>query len=333
LAFQDSNIHPLFSVLKRASGSKHKKSEDMCDEPSVPKWNATGSRVGAVAGQARVARPIAPARRGRMRLFDQVDSGSVDKRELQLAVFSLAIIAVLVAGLAVVMYPTLESHPIIFSATTLRVSFFGFCGLSVLLLGYLLDRQVTVRRLRREIARAEEKYRELHRQVGKDLLHTLPGMSHFQDRLTMEFRRAVNTRDALSIMVIRLTPNPDVTVPSDVIATLGDAAKAILRKLRREDSLYHFKEGAFGVILPGVTVQNARMVGTRITEGLQDVSGVVARFAHDVKIFNYPQHAATASELEKAVRSLLPEMMTEPSLEETFEGSKTGASTIEGLTN
>jgi GGDEF domain-containing protein len=258
-----------------------------------------------------------------MRIFDRVDSNSVDKREFQLAIFSLAIIAVLIAGLAVLMYPSVESHPIIFSAGTMRVAFFGFCGLSVLVLGYLIDRQITVRRLRREITRAEERYRELHRQVGKDLLDTLSKMSHFQDRLIMEFRRAVNTRDTLSVMVIRLTPNPNLSNPSDVTAALGDAAKAILRKLRREDSLYHFAEGSFGIILPGVSVQNARMVSARITESLQDVSGSLDRFTNDVKIFNYPQHAATASELEQAVRSLLPsELVSEPSLAESFEASR-----------
>lgn len=259
-----------------------------------------------------------------MRLFDQVDPKSVEKRDFQLAVFSLSIIAVMIAGLAVLMYPTVDSHPIIFSARTLKIFFFGFCGLSVLLLGYLIDRQITVRKLRREIRQAEERYRELHRQVGKDLLDTLSGMSHFQDRLTMEFRRAVNARDTLSIMVIRLKINPNITNPAEATAAKGDAVKAILRKLRREDSLYNFAEGAFGVMLPGVNVQNARIVSGRITEGLQDVSGAIDRFSHDIKIFNYPQHAATASELEKAVRALLPaEMVSEPSIAESFEASKT----------
>jgi GGDEF domain-containing protein len=255
-----------------------------------------------------------------MRLFDRVDSNTVEKREFHLAVFSLSVIAVLVAGLAVLMYPTVEGHPVVFSARTLQISFFGFCGLSVLLLGYLLDRQITVRKLRRQVKQAEERYRELHRQVGRDLLQTLPGMNHFQDRLSMEFRRAVNTRDTLSVMVVRLKPNETFINHSEPTAAMGDAVKAITRKLRREDSLYHFSDGAFGILLPGVSVQNARIVASRITEGLQDVSGAIDRFTHDVKIFNYPQHAATASELENAVRGLLPaEMVSEPLLAEAFE--------------
>jgi GGDEF domain-containing protein len=255
-----------------------------------------------------------------MRLFDRVDSTSVDKRELQLAAFSLSIITVLVAGIATLMYPSIESHPILFSVRTLKISFFGFCALSLLLLGYLIDRQIVVRRLRRKIRQAELRYTELHRQVGKDLLAALAGMNHFQDRLSMEFRRAVNLRDALSVVVVRLSPNPNVVNSAEVTAALGDAVKAITRKLRREDSLYHFSEGIFGVMLPGVSVQNARIVTARLTESLNDVSGAVDRFTSEVKIFNYPQHAATASELESAVRSLLPaELVSEPSIAAAFE--------------
>jgi GGDEF domain-containing protein len=254
-----------------------------------------------------------------MRLFDRVDSTSVEKRELQLAIFSVLVIAVLVAGLAILMYPAIESHPVVFSARTLKISFFGFCGLSLLLLVYLIDRQIVVRRLRREIREAEARFTELHTQTGRDLLGALSGMNHFQDRLAMEFRRAVNLRDALSVMVVRLTPNDSLFNRAEITAAFGDAVKAISRKLRREDSLYHFSEGIFGVMLPGVSVQNARIVAARLTEGLNDVSGASDRFKHDVKIFNYPQHAATASELERAVRALLPaEMMSEPSLADSF---------------
>ncbi|MGD0962515.1 MAG: hypothetical protein ABSA57_01285 [Candidatus Acidiferrales bacterium] len=255
-----------------------------------------------------------------MRLFDRVDSTSIDNREFHLAVFSLSIITILVAGIAILMYPAIESHPVLFSVRTLKISFFGFCALSLLLLGYLTDRQIVVRRLRREIRRAEARYTELHRQAGKDLLGALAGMNHFQDRLTMEFRRAVNLRDTLSVVVIALTPTPNLVNPAEITAALGDAVKAITRKLRREDSLYHFSEGVFGILLPGVSVQNARIVGTRLADSLKDVSGAVDRFGHHVQIFNYPQHAATASELENAVRALLPaESVSEPLIAEAFE--------------
>lgn len=255
-----------------------------------------------------------------MRLFDRVDSATVEKREFQLTVFSLSVIGVLVAGVAILMYPTISSHPIVFSERTAKIFFFGFCGLSLLLLGYLIDRQIVVRRLRREILQAQARYSELHRQAGRDLLNTLSGLNHFQDRLVMEFKRAVNCRDTLSVMVIRLTATANLTSAAETTGALGDAVKALSRKLRREDSLYHFSSAIFGIILPGVTVPEARIVANRLAEGLSDAAGVMDRFTHDVKIFNYPQHVATASELEGAVRSLLPaELISEPALAEAFE--------------
>lgn len=255
-----------------------------------------------------------------MRLFDRVETATIERREIQLTIFSLSVIAVLVLGVAILMYPTISSHPIIFSERTSRVFFFGFCALSLLLLGYLIDRQIVVWRLRREVMQAQARYTELHRQAGRDLLDTLSGLNHFQDRLMMEYKRAVNLRDTLSVMVVRLTPTPALSNPAEITAALGDAVKALSRKLRREDSLYHFSSGIFGILLPGVKVQDARIVANRLAEGLSDVAGAVDRFTHEEKIFNYPQHAATASELESAVRSLLPPgMMSEPSLADAFE--------------
>src|ERR1700744_4800743 len=107
-----------------------------------------------------------------MNLFHRVEQSSVDRREFQLAVFSLAIIAVLIVEVAVLMYPTIMSHQMIFSERTSQVFFFGFCALSVLLMGYLIDRQIVVRRLMREVLRAQARYTELHQQAGSDLLQT-----------------------------------------------------------------------------------------------------------------------------------------------------------------
>ena len=73
----------------------------------------------------------------------------------------------------------------------------------------MIDRQIVVRRLRREIQEAQARYTELQYRTGEDLLRALAGMNHFQDRLVMEFKRAVTMRDTLSVMVITLTPSKD----------------------------------------------------------------------------------------------------------------------------
>ena len=86
-----------------------------------------------------------------MRVFDRVDSATAEKREFQLGVLSLVCIAVLGAGMALLMYPNVTEHPVYFSERTTKILFFGFCGLCLLLFGYLLNRQLVVRRLRREV--------------------------------------------------------------------------------------------------------------------------------------------------------------------------------------
>jgi GGDEF domain-containing protein len=242
-----------------------------------------------------------------MRLFDHVDYATVEKREFQLTILSLVSIVILGAGLAILMYPNVTTHPVFFSTATTRILFFGFCGLCLLLFGYLLDRQIVVRKLRREIMQAQAQYSELHGQAGRDLLETLAGMNHFQDQLMMEFKRAAASSDGLSVLVVRLTPAPSLTSPLDINGALGDAAKTMSRKLKKEDSLYHFSAGAFGILLPGVKVPDARLLAARLSDGLNDAAGAVNRFTSDIKLFNYPQNAATARELETAVLSLLPE--------------------------
>ena len=77
-----------------------------------------------------------------MRVFDQVDPQRVERRELQLTILSLTVNAILAAGAALLMYPTISAHPVIFGELTSRVFFFGFCILSVLLVGYLFDRKI-----------------------------------------------------------------------------------------------------------------------------------------------------------------------------------------------
>src|SRR5215469_6286476 len=93
-----------------------------------------------------------------MRVFDQVDPQRVERRELQLTMLSLFVNVILAAGAALLMYPTISAHPVIFGATTSRAMFVGFCALCVLPVGYLFDRQIVVRRLHNEIAQQHLKY-------------------------------------------------------------------------------------------------------------------------------------------------------------------------------
>jgi hypothetical protein len=89
-----------------------------------------------------------------------------------------------------------------------------------------------------------------------------------------------------------------------------------MRKLRGEDSMYLFSPGVFCIVLPGVTAQNAYLIAGRLTEGLQDASGLYSRFSFRLQVFNYPEHAKSARQMEEAVRPFMPKHSA-PALEET----------------
>src|SRR5216683_2757242 len=75
----------------------------------------------------------------------------LERRELQLTIIAAVFVFVLASGLAIFMYPLVFVHPDIANRWTLRVAFFGFCALTLLFIGYLLERQSTVRKLKQQI--------------------------------------------------------------------------------------------------------------------------------------------------------------------------------------
>lgn len=242
-----------------------------------------------------------------MRLFDRVSPEHIESRELQLILLACAAIVVLAAGLALLMYPAVFSQDLVLSGRTVRIAFFGFCGLSVLLVGYLLDRQFTISRLRRAIAQQRTRAVEVRRQASADLLKTLPNLSAFQDRLPMEYRRAASTEEPFSILMIVIHASSSPLDAEEGLSLFGDATKAVARKLREQDSIYLFCQGYLGVILPAVDVVQARQIAARLTEGLSDAAGLHNRFAFEVHIVSYPEQGASAQELQQAVCSFLPD--------------------------
>jgi GGDEF domain-containing protein len=252
-----------------------------------------------------------------MRLFDRIDPGTLDRRELQLWLLAVATIIILAAGMALLMYPAVFSDPVILTGSTMRKAFFGFCGLSILLLGYLLDRHFVVRQLRRQLIEEQLRNIALRHQASADLLNTLPEFSHFQDRLPMEIRRATSTQQPLSLLITCLKPSRELTDEGEIAAAFGDAAKAMIRRLRREDSIYLLAPGVFGILLPGAPSNVAFRVADRLGEGLHDASGASDRFSFEVRVVNYPEHTATAWDMEQAVRTFFSEhRLKPPGLEE-----------------
>jgi GGDEF domain-containing protein len=242
-----------------------------------------------------------------MHFFDRIPSTGLEHREMHLILTASFAIIVLAGGLVLVMYP------VVFSSAAppnrvLSIAFIGFCILSVLLTGYLIDCQRTIQKLRSQIT--EDQLRSSHalRKASADLLEALPNLESYLDRMPMEFKRAVSAKYELTVLVVTIYLHTALDNSADADAALGDAAKAICGKLREQDSTYLFVAGHFGAILPGIGVPIAKQICSRVAEGLTDAAGAANRFTFKIDALSYPEQASSARDLELAVSRLLPEI-------------------------
>jgi len=240
-----------------------------------------------------------------MAVFDKIDPKSLERRAWQLWVLALTTILVVATGLALMMYTVVFSKPVGVTGHAFVSLFTGYCVLMLLLIGYLYDRQLVIRQLRRRISEEEKQIMYLQREVRANFLETLPGVAHFQDRLAMEYRRASRAEQPISLLIVGVKPSPGVDSPTDVTTVFGDAAKALARKLRGEDSIYHFEAGVFGILLPRVPTTIAHRVMEQLEQSLQDAAGPDSRFTFEMQMTNYPENAASAREMEQTVRDFL----------------------------
>jgi GGDEF domain-containing protein len=234
-------------------------------------------------------------------------SADLERREFQLSLFACSAIVALAGGLALLMYPAVFSSREYSPTTAPRIAFFGFCALSCLLVAYIVDRQLTIHRLRDQMALDRKASSESLRQASADLLSTMPNFNTFEDRMTMEFRRAAAAELKLSVLVISVKLHAAFSEPSLGMSALGDAAKAVSRKLREQDSIFILRSAFFGVILPGVGQAGVQPISARIAEGLSDAAGASDRFSFKIDAISYPEQTSSAHDLELIVSGWLPE--------------------------
>jgi GGDEF domain-containing protein len=242
-----------------------------------------------------------------MKPNEQKSSEDLERREFQLSFFASLSILVLAGGIALLMYPVVFSNHEYSPTRGMRIGYFGFCALSCLLVAYILDRQQTIHRLRVELAMDRKRLSEALKQASSDLLSAMPTFNTFEDRLTMEFRRAAAAELKLSVLVIAIKLKDAYSEPTLATSALGDAAKAVTRKLREQDSLFILRPAYFGVILPGADQSGARRVVAKITESLPDAAGVSERFTFKIESISYPEQTSSAHDLELVVSGWLPE--------------------------
>jgi GGDEF domain-containing protein len=242
-----------------------------------------------------------------MKSVVQQTSAELERREFQLSLFACSAIVVLAGGLALLMYPAVFSGRENSLTSTPQIAFLGFCALSCLLVAYIVDRQVTIHRLRKEMVADRVKATEALKQASADVLSAMPNYNTFEDRLTMEFRRAAAAELKLSVLVVAVKLHAAFSEQGLGMSALGDAAKAVSRKLREQDSIFILRPAFFGVILPGLDKAGIQRFSARIAEGLSDAAGASDRFSFKIDTISYPEQTSSEHDLELAVSGLLPE--------------------------
>ena len=246
-----------------------------------------------------------------MQVFDRIDPRKLDQRDAELWILAIVTILILAGGMALVVYPAAYSGTVTLSGGSVRKIFFSFCVLCVLLVGYLTERRVTIRRLRKQLEEERTRSSHLLGQASAELLGSLPGFEQFREGLALDYSRAAAFRQPLSLVVMSIKISQQVVDAGETSTAYVDAVKAMIRKMRSQDSIYLLAAGVFGILLPGVFGDHANRVSERLSEGLTDASGANKRFSFELRVINYPQHAAAAEEMEQLAQAFLTEARSE----------------------
>jgi len=238
-----------------------------------------------------------------VQVFDHIDPRKLERRDAELWIMAITMIGILAGGMALLMYFSSLWNPVLPKGVSLREIIFSFCVLSLLLVAYLVERQLTVRHLRKQLREERTRTARLLSQASDDLLETLPDLDRFRARLELEFSRAKTLQEPLSLVLTLLRPSRQVLESDETSTVIADAVKATMRMLRGEDAVYVLAPGVFGILLPGILEEDADHVAERLRGRLLDASGANNRFAFNVQVINYPRQVASISEIDDLIES------------------------------
>jgi GGDEF domain-containing protein len=238
-----------------------------------------------------------------VQVFDHIDPRKLERRDAELWIMAITMIGILAGGMALLMYFSSLWGPVLPKGVSLRVIILSFCVLSLLLVAYLIERQLTVRRLRHQLREERTRTARLLGQASADLLETLPDIEQFRTRLKLEFSNAETFQQPLSLVLTYLHPSRQVLDSDETSTVIADAIKATVRMLHGEDIVYLLARGVFGIILPGMLEEDADSVAERVRERLLEASGANTRFAYNVHVINYPRQVASIREIDDFIES------------------------------
>jgi GGDEF domain-containing protein len=156
----------------------------------------------------------------------------------------------------------------------------------------MLQRQATVRRLRKQLYQAQLDASEALVRANIMSLTALPEVSQFRDLLAMEYRRASHSGDQFAVILLDL---PDLSDEK-----LGQTAQLVHMMLRPHEALFRVAPRRLGIILPAIRFADATAFAAHLGDnirrtlpGEQVAESVIA----------YPEQAGSLMELEGRLRA------------------------------
>ena len=214
---------------------------------------------------------------------------AVDRLDWHLWILSIFLICVLGLSLLTFMFPTVFWVGKAPEASLPQRAFVGFCVLLALVLVYLIQRQATVRQLKRQLFAAQAAVAAVERGAAIQAVAGLPDTEQFRDTLAMVYRRCSSSGAHLAIAVF--------AAPTATSETLGRMVYSMRPMLRRGESLYRISDKAVGVILPGMQLNDA----TSFAAQVEEVSGF-PKGNLEFAITAYPEESESLAELEMRLR-------------------------------
>ena len=220
-------------------------------------------------------------------LFTFVVALAASFMPLRASVAQLAVIAVLLMGLLLVVGRSESTHVDVLRVTLLLASLIVLCGLVLVMRAALDERALGIR------GRGSHRYRSV-----------LLDAPHFEAALDTELSRAGRHERPLSVVVLDVVGAVAETQGRRRRSALVAVSRAIVSRIRIEDSIGRVEGFRFALVAPETTSAGAAALAATLTEVVRQrllVAGYDAqRFAVHAGWAEFPHRASTRPELMAA---------------------------------
>jgi len=208
----------------------------------------------------------------------------VERLDWHLWILTITLLFVLGVSLLAFMFPTVSWFGTRAVMDTPQRAFLSFCIFLGLVLVYLMQRQSTVRQLKRQLYNAECALRKAQLDASIDVFLTLPERPQLRDALAMEFRRAMTSGSKLSQIVFQ------VQGTRETLAVLVSALRSLLRS---GENMYRVGDCGIVVILPNASLSTAAAFAGQVEQFVGLGPDAIC-----TRVTNYPEEVSSLRELE-----------------------------------